>query len=44
MIDHTMRARVGLDYDKDGDTASKGTVIEPLLEELISSEFFARKV
>lgn len=44
MIDHTMRARMGLEYDKDGETAKKGTAIEPLLEELMSREFFARKV
>lgn len=44
MIDHTMRARLRLEYDKDGETASKGTVIKPLLEELMSRDFFDRKV
>lgn len=44
MIDHTMRARMGLEYDKDGQTASEGTIIAPLLEELMSREFFTRKV
>lgn len=44
MIDHTMRARMGLEYDKDGESASTGVVMESLLEELMSREFLARKV
>ncbi|KAI0096453.1 anhydro-N-acetylmuramic acid kinase [Nemania sp. FL0031] len=43
MIDHIMRGRLGREYDKDGETAAKGAVIEPLLEELLGHEFFLRK-
>ncbi|KAI0868258.1 anhydro-N-acetylmuramic acid kinase [Hypoxylon argillaceum] len=43
MIDHAMRRREGKEYDKDGETAAKGQVIEPLLEELLGHDFFERK-
>ncbi|KAI1123679.1 anhydro-N-acetylmuramic acid kinase [Nemania abortiva] len=43
MIDHIMRKRLGKEYDKDGETAAEGTIIEPLLEELLGHKFFARK-
>ncbi len=33
----------GFDYDKDGNLASQGTVIEPLLEQLNSIEFYKDK-
>ena len=42
MIDHIMKARLGQAYDKDGETAAKGKVIEELLVELESHEFFLR--
>lgn len=42
MIDHIMKARLGQAYDKDGETAAKGKVIEELLVELQSHEFFLR--
>ncbi|KAJ8128143.1 hypothetical protein O1611_g5494 [Lasiodiplodia mahajangana] len=38
-----MRKRLGKAYDKDGQTAAKGTVIESLLEELLGHEFFLRE-
>jgi anhydro-N-acetylmuramic acid kinase len=43
MIDHVMKARLGMSYDKDGETAAKGQVIELLLAELQSHNFFSRK-
>ncbi len=42
MIDHIIKARTGKAYDKDGETAAKGNVIEPLLEQLKAHQFFAR--
>ncbi|KAK9447367.1 putative anhydro-n-acetylmuramic acid kinase [Limtongia smithiae] len=43
MIDHVVKARTGKSYDKDGELASKGKLIEPLVSELQSHEFFTRK-
>lgn len=43
MIDHVMRVRLGKEYDQDGQTAAKGTVVSPLLDELMAREFFQRK-
>lgn len=43
MIDHVMKARLGMSYDKDGETAAKGQIIQPLLAELQSNHFFSRK-
>ena len=43
MIDHTMRARLGKEYDRDGETAARGQVIQPLLDELMQRDFFLRK-
>ena len=43
MIDHIMKARVGRPYDQGGELASKGQVIQPLLESLKGHEFFTRK-
>jgi anhydro-N-acetylmuramic acid kinase len=43
MIDHVMKARLGLSYDKDGETAAKGKIIDPLLAQLQSNDFFSRK-
>lgn len=43
MVDHTMRARKGLEYDPNGDTAAKGKVIQSLLDELMSRDFFQRQ-
>ncbi|GAW19161.1 hypothetical protein ANO14919_086450 [Xylariales sp. No.14919] len=43
MIDHTMRRRKDKEYDMNGETAAKGQVIEPLLEELLGHDFFQRK-
>ncbi|KAI9729183.1 MAG: hypothetical protein M1834_007090 [Cirrosporium novae-zelandiae] len=42
MIDHVVKTRTGRGYDKDGELAAKGTVIEPLLEYLNSHPFFTR--
>ena len=43
MIDHVVKARTGRSYDKDGELAAKGQVIEPLLAELQTHQFFDRK-
>ena len=43
MIDHIVKARTGKTYDKDGELAAKGTVIEPLLKHMLTHQFFARK-
>ena len=43
MIDHVVKVRTGQTYDKDGELAAKGKVIEPLLSNLQSHEFFLRK-
>lgn len=43
MVDHVAKARTGRGYDKDGEGAARGKVIEVLLEELLSHPFFARK-
>lgn len=43
MIDHVAKARTGRGYDKDGELAAKGTVIESLLEYLQSHPFFERQ-
>jgi anhydro-N-acetylmuramic acid kinase len=43
MIDHIIKARTGKTYDKDGELAAKGTLIEPLLKQLLTHQFFARK-
>lgn len=43
MIDHVVKARTGRGYDKDGELATKGQIIEPLLDELQSHGFFTRK-
>ncbi|GKZ28011.1 hypothetical protein AbraCBS73388_008743 [Aspergillus brasiliensis] len=40
MLDHVVKARIHLAYDKDGELTAKGTVIEPLLEELEKQPFF----
>ncbi|KAJ5674130.1 hypothetical protein N7462_009569 [Penicillium macrosclerotiorum] len=42
MLDHVVKVRAGKAYDKDGELAAKGQVIQPLLEELQSHEFFRR--
>lgn len=43
MIDHIAKVRTGRAYDKDGELAARGSVIEPLLEKLLQHEFFERK-
>lgn len=43
MIDHVAKARTGKGYDKDGQLAAKGTMIEPLLSRLLSHPFFERQ-
>lgn len=43
MIDHVVKARTGRSYDKDGELASQGKTIAPLLEQLQKHEFFSRK-
>ncbi|TKA29430.1 hypothetical protein B0A50_03442 [Salinomyces thailandicus] len=43
MIDHVVKARTGDSYDKDGQLASSGTVIDELLQQLLGHEFFSRK-
>lgn len=43
MLDHVIRARTGRSYDKDGEMAARGQIIEPLLAELQAHEFFQRK-
>lgn len=43
MIDHVARARAGKSYDKDGEGAARGKVIEGLLDELLTHPFFERK-
>lgn len=43
MIDHVVKARTGRSYDKGGELASKGHIINELLEELMKHEFFQRK-
>jgi anhydro-N-acetylmuramic acid kinase len=43
MIDHVMKARVGRPYDRGGELASRGQVIQSLLDRLKEHQFFARK-
>lgn len=43
MIDHLMRARLGKEYDEDGQAAAKGKVIAPLMGELMARDFFLRQ-
>lgn len=43
MIDHVAKARTGRGYDKDGELAAKGTVIDALLKKLLTHDFFSRK-
>lgn len=43
MLDHVIKVRTGRTYDKDGEMAVKGTVIQVLLEEMQYHEFFLRK-
>lgn len=42
MIDHVIKARTGKSYDKDGELAAKGKVIEDLLAHLKGHVFFSR--
>lgn len=42
MLDHVIKARTGRGYDKNGEVAANGKVIEPLLEELMTHDFFKR--
>ncbi|KEY64558.1 hypothetical protein S7711_03624 [Stachybotrys chartarum IBT 7711] len=43
MIDHIVKARTGNGYDKDGELAARGTVIQALLEECLQHDFFGRQ-
>ncbi|CAH0044290.1 unnamed protein product [Clonostachys solani] len=43
MIDHIARVRTDRGYDKDGELASKGSIIQPLLDQLHQHEFYTRK-
>lgn len=43
MLDHVVKARTNMLYDKNGALAARGQVIEPLLAELQSHSFFERK-
>ncbi|KAH8897610.1 anhydro-N-acetylmuramic acid kinase [Thozetella sp. PMI_491] len=43
MIDHIVKARTGRGYDKDGELAAKGQIIQPLLDRLMKHDFFSRK-
>lgn len=42
MIDHIMKKRLEVEYDKNGDTGAKGTEIREMLEELQSHPFLTR--
>lgn len=42
MMDHVVKVRTGRGYDKNGELAAQGRVIEPLLEQLKQHEFFGR--
>lgn len=42
MMDHVIKARTGKSYDKDGELAAQGKIIEPLLEQLKKHDFFTR--
>lgn len=42
MIDHIMKAQLGRAYDKNGETAAKGKVMEELLIEMQYHGFFLR--
>lgn len=44
MLDHTARRLLGKAYDADGEIGRSGTIIEPLLAEMLTHEFFARPV
>ncbi|KAE8152338.1 Anhydro-N-acetylmuramic acid kinase [Aspergillus avenaceus] len=43
MLDHVTRVRTGNAYDRDGELASCGQIIQPLLAELQAHEFFSRE-
>lgn len=43
MMDHVVKARTGKAYDADGALAARGRVIGPLLDELLTHDFFARQ-
>ncbi len=44
MMDHVMRARLGLPYDKDGAVARSGNPDQAMLEELKSHDYFKRPI
>ncbi|CAH0056914.1 unnamed protein product [Clonostachys solani] len=43
IIDHVARVRTGQGYDKDGQLAAKGTIIQKLLDELFQHDFYGRQ-
>lgn len=43
MIDHIIKARTGKTYDKDGELAAKGKILEPLFNQLKEHDFYTRK-
>jgi anhydro-N-acetylmuramic acid kinase len=43
IIDHIIKARTSKTYDKDRELIAKGTLIEPLLKQLLTHQFFTRK-
>ncbi|CAI6086705.1 unnamed protein product [Clonostachys chloroleuca] len=43
IIDHVARVRTGRGYDKDGELAAKGTIIQKLLDELFQHDFYGRQ-
>ncbi|WP_432350077.1 anhydro-N-acetylmuramic acid kinase (plasmid) [Shinella yambaruensis] len=44
MLDHATKVLLGTSYDADGEEAAKGTINQPLLDQLLSHDFFKRPV
>ena len=44
MMDHVMRARLNLPYDKNGEVARGGRVDEEMLSELKAHDYFKRPI
>ena len=44
MLDHVMRRRLGKPYDANGQTAARGQVHQPLLDEVLAHPYFHRPI
>ena len=44
MIDQAMRVLFGKEYDANGETAARGTIHQPMLDEMLEHPFFKREI